>query len=738
MAIGKNIKGITIEFNGDTTKLGKALTEIDGKTRGLDKSLREVDNALKFNPKNTELLAQKQQLLGQKVDQTKERLNALKEAQAKLDDDPAVDKTSQDYMELRREIITTESKLSHFEDELKKVGNAKLDQLGAQFKNVGEKMQKVGEGMSKYVTAPIVGGAAASIAAFKEVDDGLDIVAEKTGASGDALDSMKESAKSLAQEIPTDFETAGTAIGEVNTRFGITGDALEKLSGQFIKFAQLNDVDVNSAIDKTQKALSAFGLSAEDAGGLLDSLNVVGQNTGASMDSLLDGLIQNGTAFQELGLSAEQAANLMGQMETSGANSETVMQGLRKALKSATEQGIPLNQALSDLQNTILHGKNGVDGLTAAYDLFGKSGDQIYGAVKNGTLDFSALGEAALNAGGSVEDTFNNTLDPADKFQTTLNSLKIVGYEIANSILPLIAPVLERIAEKIQALSEKWTSLSPTAQKTIITVAGLLAAIGPLLILIGKIATGIQAIIAIAPMLGTAFTVLTGPVGLIVAAIAAAIAIGVALYKNWDKIKAAAGKLKDWVSKKFSAMKKSVVDIVKKMKDGISGAFKKIGPAIKSIVKGWFSIITWPYRKAWEKIKDIVDKIKDVFDFEFEVPDIPLPHFSIDPPGWQIGDLLHGVIPGLNIDWYAKGGIFNSPTIAGLGDVRGGEAAVPLDPFWEKMDKIVDAVEAGSNSGGDNISINVYAQPGMDVNQLAAAVEQRLVRLQKQREVAHA
>ena len=121
MAVGKNIKGITIEFSGDTTKLGKALDAVDKKTASIDRELRDVNNAMKFNPKNTELLAQKQTLLGQKIGQTKDRLNALRQVQKQLDDDPAVDKTSQEYMSLRREIITTESKLKHFNAELQKV-----------------------------------------------------------------------------------------------------------------------------------------------------------------------------------------------------------------------------------------------------------------------------------------------------------------------------------------------------------------------------------------------------------------------------------------------------------------------------------------------------------------------------------------------------------------------------------------------------------------------------------------
>lgn len=679
MAIGTKVKGITIEFNGDTTKLGKAISDINKKTKDLDDQLKQVDRALKFNPKNTELLAQKQQLLGQKVEATKDKLTALKDAQAKLDDDPAVAKTSQDYMELRREIIETESKLEHFEKELKDLNNIKFKQLGDQVQQVGDKMKAVGEGMTKYVTGPIIAAAGASVAAFKEVDAGLDIVTQKTGATGEALDAMKDSAKNLATEIPTDFETAGAAIGEVNTRFGITGQELENLSGQFIKFAQLNDMDVSTAIDQTQKALAAFGMDASDAGTLMDQLNKVGQNTGASMDSLLTGLVQNGTAFQEMGLSAEQAATLMGQMETSGANSETVMQGLRKALKNATEQGIPLDQALSDLQNTILNGTDGMDGLTAAYDLFGKSGDQIYGAVKNGTIDFSNLGVAAEDAKGSVDKTFEETLDPADRFTMAMNRMKVTGYEIGSTLLDILNPAIEKLSKFFEAVSEKWNSLSPGMKDAITKFALIAAAVGPVLVVIGGLITKIGMLItflpAIAgalPALGAAFTALAGPIGIVIGVIAALIAIGVLLYKNWDKVKEAAATVRD-----------AVVNAFTQLKDTLTGVFKAIGTALVA-----------PFKKAWEFIKAVVEKIKAVFKFKVSLPHIKLPHFSVQPKGWQLGDLLKGKIPTLGIDWYAQGGIFNSPSVIGVGEA-GPEAVLPIDRLQDMLTAMADNIVNG-------------------------------------------
>lgn len=642
------IKGITIEFRGDTTKLDKALRSVDKETRSIDKELRAVNKSLKFNPTSVELWRQKQQLLSAKVSETSEKLDLLKQAQNKMDTDK-VDKNSQEYRELQREIIETESKLKHFEGELRKVGNAKLQALGAQFKQVGDKMKTAGTNLTKYVTAPLLGMAGASVKAFNEVQNGLNVVTNKTGATGAALAEMQDIARDLAKNLPVDFETAGTAVGELNTRFGVTGDELAKLSEDYIKFAKVNGVDLNQSIDETQKALSAFGLTAKDAPALLDRLTKAGQESGASVDTLTNGLIQNATAFQELGLNMDQSVNLMSQMEKSGANSETVMQGLRKALKNAAAEGIPLDQALSELQDTILNGTDDMDGLTAAYDLFGKSGDQIYGAVKNGTLDFSALGEAATDAGGTLDSVFNETLTPADQFQMAMNQLKDVGYEIGNTLLPMITPLLEKVSGKLQALSDWWNGMSPETQKMILIIGGILAAIGPLLMIIGSLAGALGSIIALAPVLGSAFSALLGPIGLVIAAIAAAIAIGVALYKNWDKIKETAGRV--W------------------------GAIK--------------NAITKPIAAAAEFIKKVIDKIKSFFQFKVSLPKIKLPHFAIRPKGWKLGDLLEGVIPSLGIDWYAKGGIFNSPSVIGVGEA-GPEAVLPI----EKLQTMINAANS--------------------------------------------
>lgn len=370
-----------------------------------------------------------------------------------------------------------------------------MKEAGDKIKEVGDKTTEVGKGLSTHVTAPIVAMAAVSLSAFNEVDKGMDIIVQKTGASGKALKEMQDSMKKLATSIPTGFETAGAAIGEVNTRFGLTGQKLEELSGKFIKFAQLNNIDVSTTIDNTQKVISAFGLKAEDAGALLDTMNAVGQRIGISMDTLAKSMVTNSATLQQLGFSASDAANFLGNVEMSGADPSQVMTGLSNALSNETANGKHMKYVLKDIQDSMVNAKSDTEGLDAAIDLFGKkAGPAIYQACKNGSLSFEEIGISLKDNLGNVDTTFNETLDPIDKFKTSMNSLKIVGADVGNSLMTVLQLMLEKFAEIMKSLNEKWKSLSPGMQHAIVKIALIAATVGPVLVVIGKIITAVGTI----------------------------------------------------------------------------------------------------------------------------------------------------------------------------------------------------------------------------------------------------
>lgn len=159
----------------------------------------------------------------------------------------------------------------------------------------------------------------------------------------------------------------------------------------------------------------------------------------------------------------------------------------------------------------------------------------------------------------------------------------------------------------------------------------------------------------------------------------------------------------------------------------VRGLGEAIWPKIVEAANGIKEKFLAPINALRDKVKEIIDKIKGFFSFNISAPHIPLPHFSISPSGWKLGDLLKGQLPRLGIEWYAKGGIVPSTSLIGVGEA-GPEAILPLDPFWKKMDQIA--------SGTGDININVYASPGMDVNELAAVVQNKIIQSENRRRMA--
>ena len=720
-----NIKGITIEFDGKTTKLESALNKVRKSGKDLNKELAYINKSLKFNPKSVTMWKQKQDVLNKAVKQTESNLKQLEREQERLDADQ-VDKNSDEYRQLEREILRCKNQLKNYKKEASKIPSAKVRATAEAFKEVGGKMQTVGKTMTKYVTAPIVAGGALAVKAFDEVDGGLDAIIKKTGASGDALEDMEGIMKDIATSIPTDFETAGNAIGEVNTRFEVTGDELEDLSKQFIEFAELNDTDVVTAIDGTQKALSAYGKGAEDAGAYLDRMNKVAQDTGVSVDTLQQGIVTNASAFQEMGLSIDQATIFMGDLEKSGVDSAKVMGGLRRALKNATKEGIPLDEALANLQKTIVDGEGDVDGLTMAYDLFGQSGEAVFRAVKDGSINFEELGKSVEDAGGSVADTFAETQDPADKFQQVMNNVKIVGAELAENVMPILAQGLEKLNNFITQAREKWDSMDESQQNLILTIVGVVAVVGPLLAILGGIVSTIGNLMIFAPMIMGALSGMILPIMAVISAVAGLISIGILLYKNWDTIKAKAQELVENVQRKFAEMKSKVETKVSGMIASVKSKWDSLKTKAGQTFEDIKNKIVKPFEEAKEKVKGVVDFIKGLFPISIGniLKNIKTPHFSLKWGEKDFGKLGTVRYPtGLGVDWHKQGGIFTRPTIfatpngfQGLGEA-GAEAMLPLDLLWDNMnrmaDNIVNGVVAGVRMGasGGNITIPVYLYP---------------------------
>lgn len=650
---GGNIKGITITFAGDTTRLDQALRNVKSSTKNIDSELKKVNSSLKFNPTNVTLWGQKQDLLKAKIEQTKKNLEDLKNTQAQLDAQN-VDKNSEAYRAVQREIIATESKLKSFESELKSIGNINLRAASEQFKEWGSQLESAGQKMRGLSAA-----GAAVVAA-------LGAIAYKSGTAADDLNTLSK----VYSINTTDLQKYAVAADLVDV-------SVEDIARSHVKLEKSMYSAQNGSKSQTE-AFDKLGVSITNADGSLRSSDEVWQDTITALGQMTNETERDAIAQQLMGKSAAQ-----------------------------------LNPLIEDQGETY---KNLTDTL-AKYD-----------------LDF----------------VDQETLDGANQFNDALDTMKAIGSvaisTIGSQLAAYLAPALEKVVDWVGRLAQWLTTLSPEVLTVIGIIAAVVAAIAPVLIVLGKLATGISAILNLANMLGVGIGALAGPVGIAIAVIAALIAIGVLLYKNWDTIKAKAAEVKAGVVAQWNELKAKVSAIFNGIKstalavwNGIKSAVTTAANAIKSAVSGAFNSLKGTVSAAWNAIKNAIthpiqtavglvraaiSKIKGIINgAHFSLPHIKLPHFSVSgklslkPPS----------VPHISVSWYKTGGIFDSPTIAGIGEA-GPEAVVPLDQLWKKLDAI-----AAAAGGGEGVTINVYAAPGMDINQLSAAVEERLVRLEKQR-----
>lgn len=647
--MSNDLKSVGLSFKADgAVDFKKSLSEVNNAVNENRSAFKLAKSEWDKGTSSAEKLRATQEYLQNqteaytaKVDRLTEILKAQESAETR--DEAAISKT-------RQQLDNAKASLNNYKSGLEDV-NKKLESGAATLEDYSEKVQgfsdktgQIGSSLNKNVTAPVAAAAGGVMAAWSQVDEGMDIIVQKTGATGDALEGMQNSARNIAKSIPTDFETAGSAVGEVNTRFHLTGKELEDLSTKFVEFSSLNDTDVSSSIDSVQKALEAFGLGAEDAGTMLDTMNKVGQDTGISMDSLSQLMVTNAASLKELGMSAADAATFLGQCETSGVDTSAVMTGLKKALTNASGEGKTMKEALSELQNTMLNAETSADAYNAAVDLFGsKAGPTLAEFCKDGKLNFEDLGASLDDNLGSVENTFNATLDPADQFKVTLNQLKDAGFDVGNALGPVLAECLQVVTPILKDLIESWNSLSPETQEMIIKCALLAAALGPVFSIVSKVSGGISSVISVgakvAPVMSKAKTAFgafnavlkANPVLLVVIAVTTLIAILVTLYNKCE-----------W------------------FRNGVNAVFG----GIKSFIAG------------------VVDSIKGFLSFDWKLPKIKLPHFKIKG-GFS---LTPPKTPKFSVDWYAKGGILNSPTIFGSngnslmgGGEAGKEAVLPID-----------------------------------------------------------
>lgn len=641
------ISGITIEIGGDTAKLQTALKGVDSQLKQTQTALKDINKLLKLDPGNTELLVQKQKNLEKAINETKDRLKQLKDAQSQ------VAEGTPEWDALQREIIATEQQLQNLEREYRQFGSVSAQQIaaaGEKMKDFGNKVSEVGEKFK-----PVSAAAAALVTAMgglalKSVQtaDDLNTLSKQTGLSTDSLQKMQYAADLV--DVP--FDRISGAVTKMKKSMGGTGEAFDKI-----------------------------GVAVKDSTGQMRSAESVFYDT---------------------------------------------------------------IKALSQIPNEVERDQR-------AYEIFGRSADELAGIIDDGGAALREYGDEAQRLGlimsGETLDALNETNDAVDKSKA---QLKAAAMELGGTIAKGLAPFLEKLAGFVEKLVGWMQRLTPEQTNLIIQIGLVVAAIAPLLIIGGKLITGIGMLLTFAPMLTLAFSPITLVVLGVIAAIAALIAIGVALYQNWDEIKAKAvevwenmkegwNNFKTNLSESFRAFgeaaKQSFTDTWNAVKDAAVSAWESITTAITEKANAIKNAISNAFEEAKNKVQSIIDRIRQIINgASWKLPHLAIPHlsvsgsFSLRPPS----------VPHFSIAWYKKAYenpmMFTSPTVLqtpqgpkGFGDGNGAEIVLGLNKLRELV-----------GGAGDDITINVYASEGMNVNQLADAIQQRLVQLSRQKEAAYA
>ena len=676
--MANRIKGITVEIGGDTTGLDKALKSVNTSIRSTQSALKDVNRLLKLDPSNTELLSQKQRLLKDAIAATKEKLDSLKVAQEQAKQQLENGELGQDkYDALQREIVETEEELRRLQQEAATTNTAlsKIDVAGQKMETVGNSIAGAGKKMMG-VTTVIGGVGVAAVKTAADFDSAMSQVAAVSGATGKDFDALRNKAREMGAKTKFSATEAAEAMNYMAMAGWKTEDMLDGIEG-VMNLAAASGEDLATTSDIVTDALTAFGLSAKDSGHFADILAAASSNANTNVSMMGETFKYCAPIAGALGLSAEDTAEAIGLMANAGIKSSqagtalrTIMNNLAgdvkisgKAIGDVTIATTNADGSMRDLSDILADCRSAFGNLTesekaqAAESLVGKNAMSGFLALMNaGQGDIDKLSSAIDNCDGSAEKM---AMTMQDNLAGQLTILKSQLQELAISFGDILMPAIRSIVSKLQGFVDKLNGMDEGTKRTIVTIALLVASIGPLLVIIGtaisKIGVAMQGFVKLANSisklkiaiqggtgvlgkLGGALGGISAPVLAVVAVIAVLVAAFVHLWKTnegfrdaiigtWTRIKDTISGFCQGIVDRLNALGfqfTDIVDVLKTVWDGFcqvlapifEGVFNNIAnilSTVTGIITGildvFIGIFTGNWSQAWTGVKEIFSSI---------------------------------------------------------------------------------------------------------------------------------
>lgn len=568
-----------------------------------------------------------------------------------------------------------------------KAGTADLEEYAKKLQATGDKTKKIGSTLTKSVTAPIVGTGAAATAAWVKIDEAYDNIIAGTGATGDNLLALQDVFDEVYGSMPVAAEDASTAVADINTRLGLTGDALEDASQKFLMFSRVNNSDVSTSIENVAKAMADANIPTENLGEVLDKLTVASQASGLPVDQLTDALSKNGVNMRQLGFDTDTTIAMLTTFEKKGVDSSVVITGMKAAVKNYAKEGKDAKVEFKNLFSAI---EDGSATAADAQEVFGsKAGAALYNYAREGKLNFTDMIEAIDKANGGLEASYNAMLSPSDKAKIAMNNLTLAGAELGGVIQETLGPIFEFLANVLRDFTEWFKGLNDNVKSAIVIIGGIVAAIGPLIVIFGTMATHIGKIITLytkfkssslgagdaTSKLSGIIAGLSGPVIAIIAVIAAVVAALIYLWNTNEDFREA-------VTKVFESIKETLANV---WENFLKPIFESLGELVINVWENGF-------RPLWEKwsefIGDITIAMLDLWEFIQPILNWfietfgPLMADTFDLISSNIGDSINTI---LEIATVLFDGI--SDTVSSVIDVFNGIIDFIVDVFtgnWSK------------------------------------------------------